>query len=304
MSKLSVLLSLVTADNDYQREQAVVAQAAAAQVGIDLRTTYADDDAITQTKQLLAAVQSPAGERPDAIIVHPAGTSMPHVAKAAVQQGIGWVLVNRAAEYLADLRAIRSDVPVAAIQLDNVEVGRIQGRQFAALLPAGGTVLYLEGPSNAVSKDRRAGALEMLETLPHNIELQSARGRWTAESGAQALSIRLGLRGAKVPDLVGSQNDAMAVGARTAVEALPAGQQRDQWLSIPYTGVDGVPATGQAWVQQHLLAATIVVPPLAGLAVELLARAVLSGRTIPERTIVQPTSYPPVAELRPVPVAS
>jgi ribose transport system substrate-binding protein len=300
MSKLSVLLSLVTADNDYQREQANAAQAAAVQVGVDLHVIYAGDDAITQTKQLLAAVQSPAGERPDAIVVHPAGTSMPHVAKAAVQQGIGWVLVNRAAEYLAELRAIRSDAPVAAIQLDNMEVGRLQGRQFAALLPAGGTVLYLEGPSNAVSKDRRAGALE---TLPHNIELQSARGRWTVESGAQALSIRLGLRGTTLPDLVGSQNDGMAMGARQAVEALPAGPQRDQWLSIPYTGVDGVPATGQAWVQQHLLAATIIVPPLAGLAIELLARAVLSGQSIPECTTVQPVSYPPLAELRPAAAA-
>jgi len=299
MSKLNVLLSLVTADNDYQRDQAAAAQAAADQAGIDLRVIYAAGDAITQTKQLLAAAQAPAGERPGAIVVEPAGTSMPHVARAAVQQGIGWIVVNRAADYVAELRAARS-AAVAGIEMDNVEVGRLQGRQFAALLPNGGTVLYLEGPSIDVSKQRHAGTLE---TLPHNIELQLARGRWTAESGAQALQIRLGLRGMKLPDLIGSQNDDMAIGARRAVEALPPGPQRDQWLSIPYTGVDGVPATGQAWVQQQLLAATIITPPLAGLAVELLARAILGGHAIPERTVVQPTSYPPVAELRPVAVA-
>jgi tRNA-splicing ligase RtcB len=93
--------------------------------------------------------------------------------------------------------------------------------------------------------------------------------------------------------------DDMAMGARRAVEALQPGAQRDQWLSIPYTGVDGVPATGQAWVQQHLLAATIITPPLAGLAIELLAKAMLGGQPIAERTIVPPVSYPPVAELRP-----
>ena len=299
MSQLSVLLSLVTADNDYQRDQASAAQAAANQAGVDLRVIYAGGDAITQTKQLLAAVQAPADERPGAIVVEPAGTSMPHVARAAVQQGIGWIVVNRSADYVAELRAAHSTV-VAGIEVDNVEVGRLQGRQFAALLPTGGTVLYLEGPSIDVSKQRHAGTLE---TLPHNIELQSARGRWTAESGAQALQIRLGLRGTKLPDLVGSQNDDMAIGARRAVEALPPGPQRDQWLAIPYTGVDGLPATGQAWVQQHLLAATIITPPLAGLAIELLARAVLGGHPIPARTIVQPVSYPPVAELRPVAVA-
>ena len=296
MTKLSVLLSLVNADNDYQREQASAAQAAAKQAGVDLRVIYADGDPITQTKQLLAAAQLPVGQRPDAMVVHPAGTTMPHVAKAVVQQNIGWVLVNRAAEYLAELRALRSTAPLAAIELDNMEVGRLQGRQFAALLPAGGTVLYIEGPSNAVSKDRRAGALE---TLPSNIELQSARGRWTAESGAQALQIRLGVRGTKLPDLVGSQNDDMAMGARRTVEALPPGSQRDEWLSIPYTGVDGVPATGQTWVQQKLLAATIIAPALAGLAIELLAKAVLSGQPMPARTLVQPVSYPSVEQLRP-----
>ena len=299
MTKHSVLLSLVTDDNDYQREQASAAQAAASQAGFDLRVIYAGGDAITQTKQLLAAVQAPAGERPGTIVVEPAGTSMPHVAKAAVQQNVGWIVVNRAADYAGDLRAARPGVPVAGIAIDNVEVGRLQGRQFAALLPGGGTVLYLEGPAIDVSKQRLAGTLE---TLPPNIELQSARGRWTAESGAQALQIRLGLRGTKLPDLVGSQNDDMAMGARTAVEALPAGPQRDQWLSIPYTGVDGVPATGQAWVQKQLLAATIITPPLAGLAIELLAKA-LGGQSIPERTLVQPTSYPPVDQLRPIAIA-
>jgi ribose transport system substrate-binding protein len=299
MTKHSVLLSLVTDENDYQREQASAAQAAASQAGLDLRVIHAGSDAITQTKQLLAAVQAPAGERPDVIIVHPAGTSMPHVAKAAVQQGIGWIVVNRTVEYAGELRAIRSDVPVASIAIDNVEVGRLQGKQFGALLPGGGTVLYLEGPANDVSKQRRAGTLE---TLPPNIELQSARGRWTAESGTQALQIRLGLRGSKLPDLIGSQNDTMAMGARQAVEALPPGSQRDQWLAIPYTGVDGLPATGQVWVQQQLLAATIITPPLAGLAIELLAKAALSGQSIPERTLLQPTSYPPVDQLRPIAV--
>jgi ribose transport system substrate-binding protein len=295
MKKLSVLLSLVTDDNDYQREQASAAQAAASQFGVELRVVYAGGDGITQSKQLLAVLQAPPADRPTAIVVEPAGTTMPQVAKAVVQHGVGWIVVNRAADYLSGLRA-HGSVPVGGVELDNVEVGRLQGQQFAALLPAGGTVLYLEGPSIDVSKQRHAGTLQ---TLPSNIELQAARGRWTEASGAQALQIRLGLRGTKVPDLVGSQNDDMAIGARRAVEALPPGAQRDHWLSIPYTGVDGVRSTGQAWVQQHLLAATIVTPALTGLAIELLAKAVATGQSLPERTLVQPVSFPPVAELRP-----
>lgn len=296
MPTLRVLLSLVRDDNDYQREQASAAQAAASRAGVELRIVYAGGDAITQTKQLLALLQASPEERPDAIVVEPVGTSMPQVAKACVQHGVGWIVVNRAAEYITELRA-GTKVVVAGVELDNVEVGRMQGRQFAALLPNGGTVLYLEGPAIDVSKQRHAGTLE---TVPSNIELQSARGRWTEESGQQAVAIRLGLRGAKLPDLVGSQNDEMAMGARKAVEALPPGAQRDHWLSIPYVGIDGVPSTGQAWVKQHLLSATVITPPLAGTAIELLAKSVHSGQPMPVRTAVGPTSYPPVAELRPV----
>jgi ribose transport system substrate-binding protein len=296
MSTLKVLLSLVTTDNDYQREQASAAQAAASRTGVELRVLYAGGDAITQTKQLLGLLQSPAEDRPHAIVVEPAGTSMPQVAKACVQYGVGWIVVNRAADYIGELRA-SSKVPVAGVELDNVEVGRLQGRQFAALLPNGGTVLYLEGPAIDVSKQRHAGTLE---TLPPNIDLQSARGRWTEESGAQAVQIRLGLRGTKLPDLVGSQNDAMAMGARAAIEALPPGPQRDHWLSIPYTGVDGVSTTGQTWVQQHLLAATVITPALAGTAIELLAKSVATGQPMPARTAVSPVSYPPVEELKPM----
>jgi ABC-type sugar transport system substrate-binding protein len=111
------------------------------------------------------------------------------------------------------------------------------------------------------------------------------------------------LRGTKLPDLIGSQNDDMAMGARRAIEALPPGPQRDQWLSIPYAGVDGVPATGQTWVKQQLLAATIIVPALAGLALELLAKTLLGGQSMPARTLVQPVSYPPVDQLRPAAAA-
>jgi ABC-type sugar transport system substrate-binding protein len=296
MSKPSVLLSLVTDDNDYQRAQADAAQQAAALAGVELRVLYAGGDPITQTKQLLAAVQAPAGERPSAIVVQPSGTSMPHVAKAAVQQNIGWIVTHCSADYVRELRAARPGVPVASIAVDNVESGRLQGRQFGALLPGGGKVLYIAGAAVDVSKQRHAGTVE---TLPSNIELQMARARWTAESGAQAVQIRFGLHGSKVFDLVGCQNDEMAIGARRAAEALPPGPQRDQWLSIPYTGIDGVPATGQAWVKEQLLAATIVTPLLAGLAIELLAKATRSGQPMPEHTTVQPTSYPPIEQLRP-----
>ena len=294
MKTLRVVLALITRDNDYQREQASVAEAAARRLGIDLQVVYADNDAILQTKQILEAIQAPAAERPDAVVVEPVGTGMLGVASAAAGRGIGWIVLNREADYLSALREA-SSVPIGSIECDNAEVGRIQGRQFAALLPSGGTVLYVEGPGTDVVKQRRAG---VDETLPANIELKPLRARWTEESAFQVVAARLARPGSSI-DLIGCQNDAMAMGARKAVEALPDARQREQWLKLPFTGVDGVPATGQLWVQQRLLAATVVAPALTGVALELLAKSLGTGAPFPERTLLKPVSYPPIGELRP-----
>jgi ribose transport system substrate-binding protein len=295
MKKLNVVLALITRDNDYQREQASVAEATAQRMGIGLRVVYADNDAIVQTKQILAEVHAAAADRPDAVIVEPVGTGMPVVASAAAANGIGWIVLNREADYLAPLRR-GSTVPIGSIDCDNVEVGRIQGRQFAALLPSGGTVLYVEGPATDVAKQRRTG---MDETRPSNIEIQSVRGKWTEESAIQAVTARLPKQGSRpTVGIIGCQNDAMAMGARKAVEAMTDPQQRELWLKIPFTGVDGVPTSGQVWVQKRLLAATVVTPALTGVALELLAKAIETGTPMPERTLTKATSYPSVEELR------
>lgn len=296
MTRLRVVLALITRDNDYQREQASVGEATAKRLGIDLRVLYAESDAIAQTRQILEAIRGNGRERPDAVVVEPVGTVMPQVAALAVANGVGWVVINRDASELAHLRG--RGVSVGSVFTDNVEVGKIQGRQFAALLPSGGTVLYVEGPATDVAKERRAG---LEQTRPANIEIKTLRGRWTEESAFQAVSSRLQLQWSRAPDVgvIGCQNDAMAMGARRAVEGLSAAQQRDQWMKLPFTGCDGVAATGQAWVRKGLLTATVVTPPLTGTALELLAKAFASGAEIPDRTRSAPMSFPPPEQLRP-----
>src|SRR5205823_11208610 len=91
------------------------------------------------------------------------GTGLPQVARAAADAGIGWVVLNREVGYVSQLRKLCAS-PVFSLAADNQEIGRIQGRQLAALAPKGGVVLYIQGPSDAdASKLRSAG---MLETKP------------------------------------------------------------------------------------------------------------------------------------------
>lgn len=296
MKKMKVLLALITRNNDYQREQSSAAEAAAKRLNIDLKVIYAEGDGIAQTQQLFAALRANPAERPDAIVVEPVGTSMTMVGKTAVGCGVGWVVMNTTVGDAAQLRQ-GAPVPIGAINADNLEVGRIQAKQFATLLPSGGVVLYIEGPAGDVSKLRREG---LQQALPSNIQIQTVRGKWTEDSAFQAVSSRLALLWSQAPNvhLIGCQNDAMAMGARKAIEGLSVASQREQWLKLPFTGCDGVPASGQVWVRRGLLTATIVTPPLAGLALELLSKAVTSGTQMPEVTLTKAVSFPPLEELR------
>jgi ribose transport system substrate-binding protein len=299
MAKLRILISLTTNDNDYQLEQARSAEEAARKLGVEAQVVYAGNDAITQSTQLLSAIQALESDRPDAIAFEPVGgTALPQVARAAVSAGIGWAILNREATYVPELRKT-SKVPVFTITSDHVEIGRIQGKQFAALLPQGGAVLYVQGPSeNSAAKERTAG---MLETKPANIHVTMLRAQWTEDSSHRAVRSWLKLTTSQKAsiDLIGAQDDSMAIGARNAFQEINKEAERERWLGLPFTGCDGLPKTGQAWVKDGTLAATIFVPPNAGQATEMLVSALQQKRPVPERALIESVSIPALADLKP-----
>lgn len=298
MKKLKFLLSLTTDDNDYQIEQAVSAQEAARRLNFDLEIIYAGNDAITQSQQLLNIIQSRSGSAPDSIIFEPAGgTALPQVARAAAAAGIGWVVLNRDVEYIAEFRRAYK-VPLFGVTSDHEEIGRIQGRQLRALLPNGGSTLYIQGPSESpAAKQRTAG---MYETKPVDVQIKLMKGQWTEISSYRAVSswLRLSTSHQTHIDIIAAQDDSMALGARKAFQELPTGAARDRWLGLPFLGCDGMPKTGQAWVRSGILAATVIVPANAGQAMELLVKAVNTGVMPEERTLTVPRSYPPLENIR------
>jgi ribose transport system substrate-binding protein len=181
---------------------------------------------------------------------------------------------------------------------DHFEIGRIQGRQFAALLPHGGSILYIQGPAeNSAAKERAQG---MQETKPTNIHVTVLRGQWTEESAQRAVRswLKLSTSQKAAIDLIGAQDDSMALGARKAFEELANESERERWLKLPFTGCDGLPKTGESWVRSGLLAATVFVPPNAGQAVEMLVDAIQNGRKAPERALTVPVSIPSLEELK------
>jgi ribose transport system substrate-binding protein len=292
MKKLKFLVSLTTDDNDYQIEQSESAEQAARKTGVDVQIIHAQNDAINQSTQILKAVQAPKELRPDAIVFEPVGgTALPQVARAAVSAGIGWVILNRDATYIEELRK-SATAPLFAISSDHVEIGRIQGRQIAALLRGGGSVLYIQGPSeNSAAKDRTAG---MQETKPPSVQVTMLKAQWTQESAQRAVRSWLKLTTSQraAIDLISAQDDSMAMGARDAFKELTNEDERDRWLRLPFTGCDGLPKTGQAWVRSGLLAATVFVPPNAGQAIEMLVDALQNRKMPSERVVTTAVSIP------------
>lgn len=297
MKKLRFLLSLTTDDNDYQMEQAASATEAARRAGVELEIVYADNDAINQSQQLLKAIQAPAEARPDAIVFEPAGsTGLPQVARAAVAAGIGWVILNRDADYLTSLRS-SSSVPVFCLTSDHREIGRIQGKQIASLVSAEGCILYIQGPSGSDAAQQRTDGMQ--QTKPPSVQARMVRAQWTEGSAHQAVSawLRLSISRTARLDAIVAQDDSMAMGARKAFEEIADLKLRERWLDIPFTGCDGMPKTGQAWVRSGLLAGTVIVPANAGTAIEMLARSLHTGTVPPERTFIEVRSFPSLEEL-------
>src|SRR5882762_2960608 len=134
----------------------------------------------------------------------------------------------------------------------------------------------------------------MLEVKPANIQVTTLKGQWTEESAQKTVRSWLKLTTSQkaVIDAIGAQDDSMAIGARKAFQEVANESDRERWLKLPFTGCDGLPKTGQAWVRSGLLAATVFVPPNAGQAIEMFVQAIQQKKRPPERALTTAVSIP------------
>jgi ABC-type sugar transport system substrate-binding protein len=203
---------------------------------------------------------------------------------------------NAQVEYLAELRK-NAKVPVFLVSQDHVEVGRIQGRQIAALLPEGGSALYLRGPTMSSLASRRFEGLE--STKPKNVELKSLKVQGaTAEDACTAVSswLKLSTVRPESTQLILAQNADFLFGARKAFETTTSDPDRAKWLSLPCVGV-GVPSQVKPLVDQGVLCAAVLTSLTMDKALEMLVKALKDRSQPPEQTFVDAESYPGLAEL-------
>lgn len=287
----------VPGDTMYLRAQKAAAQAIAERLGVQLEMISAEMDPVAQGQQLLSLVQSRTSSRPDGILVEPvSAVGLPRVAEAAVAAGIAWVVSNAEVDYISTLRR-NYEVPVFVVSQNHLEVGRIQGRQIGAILPGGGSVLYLRGPAMSWWATKRLEGLESAK--PKNVEVKTLKvvGS-TSESAYNTVCSWLSLSKARPEhtQLIVSQNADFIDGAMKAFETNTSEPERTKWLTLPRAGV-GVSDRSRPLVDQRHWCAAVVTSLTMDRAMEMLVRAMTDGLLPPEQTLVDAYSYPRVEEL-------
>ncbi len=301
-----IALSLVDPDNDFQQLLHKDAQEAARRLGLGLSVHFSGHDLSAQLKQLDALLA--ATPRPDAMLVLAVrDRGLDRAASSALRAGTSWAFLNRTEDDVEALRRLAAPGATAfTVCADELETGRIQGRQFRTLLAhrPGAKVLYVQGSRRSLAaRDRTAGMQEA--TRGSGLEVVLLEGGWSAAEAKEAVRrwLSVAARGGGRFDLVGCQNDQIAVGTRAAFAEVAAELARPDLARVPITGCDGTPQLGQRLVSQGELAATVVLPRSSGPAVELSARAVTGGSAPPSLTLLEPASFPRLPELKALPAA-
>jgi ABC-type sugar transport system substrate-binding protein len=294
MPSRKIALFLANAENDYMQWLKAEAEAAATRAGFDLEVAFAGADtgtiSIEQPQQVYRILSRPPSERPVAVIIFPL-LDVTGTVKEVLAARIGVIILNRILPGIEELRAANPGVPFFAVSPDQVEAGRVQGVQVQKLVPQGGLVLGVLGHPLATStSDRVRGLRRALEGSA--LRLTTVNGDWGLASGELALARWLRQPFNTEPLVaIACQNDAMAAGARRAVKRLSTDAAFAYLPRVPILGIDGIPGFGLKMVDAGDLAATVVMPPIARTAIDLLAKA-LKGEAVPPSVMLAPRPYP------------
>jgi ABC-type sugar transport system substrate-binding protein len=287
--------------SDFQELLREDAASAARKAGLALETHFTGHEFAAQLTKIREVLSGAAP--PVAVLVLPVRDhGLARAAREAVKAGITFVFTNRTEDELEPIRkeAVGGAV-ISQICADELETGRIQARQFRALLPKGGKILYVQGGARSLSaRDRTAGMQEGV--AGSGLEVSLVEAGWKAEDAHAAMRHRLGLLGrihAHV-DLIGCHTDQIATGVLRALGEVAAELRQPEIARIPVTGCDGSPALGQKLVDEGRLAASIVLPRVVGPAIERVAASLNGGGSLPPEIHFTASSYPSVERLIPL----
>lgn len=286
--------------NDYQSLLLADCENAARRHDLRVTVQSAEKNAETQMRQIRMALQEAEATRAKAFIISPVSeiALMPLIHDAG-KLGIAWAFLTRWNEAIHDLRRHYPKVPIFSVMPDHLEIGRIQGQQLRLLLDLDDELIYIQGPMTTYSSRRRREGLERELADKHGLRWSSFNADWSHVGGESAMRSWLStFTMRRLPRfVVAAQNDSMAAGARAAYNDWSGAGAAAATAEIRVIGCDGSPSFGQRLVASGELRATVVIPSVAGRAVDEIVTALRIGRPPDAEITVGVRSHPDIESL-------
>ncbi len=184
-------------------------------------------------------------------------------------------------------------LPLGCVSTPHEEVGKLQGAQVSALVPAEGAVLVVTGPGRSSAAQQRLEGLR--STIRSDITVHDTEAsQWAEAAGIAAFNdwYRVFKSRHEEIHVIAGQSDDVAVGARAAARAVPNSEHAAMFSKAKLLGVGGCPGFGKDLVDAGDLTATITLPASTGMAIELLKRFWRDGTPLPLQSFTSVVPYP------------
>lgn len=278
--------------NHFQLLQEQTALEEGRRLGFEVETVFAPG--FDQLRVLKRRLIDTAAGAVDAVVTEPASTATLDLVLAELRGRTGLIVLSAWGPSIERAMAgWGSNLPIGGVGTDHTKVGEIQGRQVKDLLPSGGRVLYVAGPLRSSAAQQRLDGLKAQLGAAIHLEETSA-GQWIESDGVVAFSdwYRVAKSRDPVVQVIAAGNDELAVGARSACEALPQPEHREALLKAKFLGVDACPTFGQRLIAERKLTASVLTPANTGLALSHLHRFYDQGTPVPARSFTEARPYP------------
>ena len=273
----------------YQTLQEKDARAQGRAAGYEVEVVWA-----TSFDQYGAVRKRLASSSADAVVAEPASIATAGLILKNLQGKTGIVLLNAwDPSFEPYLSGWGSGLPAGTISQPQLQIGEIQGRQLAAVVPKGANVLVVTGPSRSSAARERLEGLR--STIRPDVTLHTAEaGQWTETDGILAFNSWYGVFKSRREEIhaIAGQSDDLAVGAGKGGSAVANVEHARMFGRTSLFGVGACPGYGKEMVDAGKLKASVTVRPNAGMALALLKGFWTDGKPLPPRASSEALPYP------------
>ena len=278
--KIVLGFSQIGAESEWRTANTESIKSAAAEAGIDLKFS----DAQQKQENQIKAIRSFIAQKVDVIAFSPVVES-------------GWGTVLREAK-AAKIPVILSDravnekddsLWVTFMGSDFLEEGRRAGRWLLENYKGQGDVniVELQGTvGSAPAIDRKKGFEEIIKAQPRFKIIRSQTGDFTRAKGKEVMEAFLKAEGKKI-NVLYAHNDDMAIGAIQAIEEAGLKPAKD----ITIISIDGVKGAFEAMMAGKLNV-SVECSPLLGPQLMAAVKDLKAGKTLPRRIVTQEGVFP------------